>query len=244
MKYNLAIHHRRSIRLKGHDYSRPGAYFITICTQDRLHLFGEVKNGKMILNEFGIIVAEEWKRSEEIRKEINMDVFVIMPNHIHGILMINPLPDSNRFDRDKPIETNGTVGLDETIMGADGTPVGATGRSPLRHPSPIPNPSPGHHHLSQPGNDPPRPYGSSIINKIEQLSASNSNGPKPKSVGSFVAGFKPAVSKRINEKRGTPGSPVWQRNYYDHIIRNEQEFTAIRYYIINNPVNWKQDLLY
>jgi hypothetical protein len=145
MKYNPAIHHRRSIRLKGHDYSRPGAYFVTIVTQDRLHLFGEVKNGKMILNEFGIIVAEEWKRSEEIRKEIIIDVFVIMPNHIHGILMINPLPDSNRFDRDKPIETNGTVGLDETIMGADGCrrgdrPVAPT--APIPHTQSIPRPPP------------------------------------------------------------------------------------------------------
>jgi hypothetical protein len=66
MKYNPVIYNRRSIRMKGDDYSRPGAYFITICTQDRHHLFGEIKNGKMILNDFGIIVAEEWERYRTI----------------------------------------------------------------------------------------------------------------------------------------------------------------------------------
>jgi putative transposase len=249
MQYNPDIHHRQSIRLKGYDYSRPGAYFITICVQDRHHLFGEIKSGKMVLNEFGLIVAEEWKRSEEIRKEIKLDAFVVMPNHIHGILVINTLSVSNGFDGDKSDGTigmpgiMGMAGLNE-MAGADDTTVGATGRSPLRHPSPIPHPSPDRHHSYQHGDGPPQPYGSSVINKIEQLSMSVSNGPKPKSVGSFVAGFKPAVSKRINEKRGTPGSPVWQRNYYDHIIRNEQEFAAIRYYIINNPINWIVDLLY
>lgn len=85
MKYNPAIHHRHSIRLQGYDYSQPGAYFITLFVQERDHLFGEIRDGKMVLNEYGSIVWEEWKRSEEIRQEITLDVFVVMPNHIQGI---------------------------------------------------------------------------------------------------------------------------------------------------------------
>lgn len=141
------LHHRRSIRLADHDYSAEGGCFITIITQSRVCLFGEVTNGEVRLNEFGKIVYEEWFRSTDIRHEIelNMDEFVVMPNHIHGIVIIND--DQGRGDR----------------------PVAPT--------KPI--------------------------------------GPPPKSIGAFVAGYKSAVTKRINILRNTPGVAVWQRNYYD-----------------------------
>jgi type I restriction enzyme S subunit len=168
-RYEPEKHHRRSIRLKDYDYSQAGAYFITICTQDRQCLLGEVVNGEMQLNEMGKIVADEWKRSVEIRQEIALDEFVVMPNHIHGIVEIK---QSN---------------------------VGATGRSPL-----------------------PR-------------------GPARKSLGAFVAGFKSAVAKRINETRGTPGASVWQRNYYEHVVRNEDDLGRIREYIVSNPLKWEWD---
>ena len=87
MNYNPDIHHRRSIRLKGYDYSQKGLYFITICTQHRSHVFGKIEKGKMILNEYGEIAAEEWEKSEEIRNEI--DEYVVMPNYFHGIVEIN-----------------------------------------------------------------------------------------------------------------------------------------------------------
>jgi len=101
-------HHRRSIRLKGYDYTRPGAYFITICTHNREPLFGRVVDGEMVLNALGEIVWEEWFRSARIRDEIELfpDEFVVMPNHVHGIVWI--------------VETR-----DHT------PPVGATGWSPL-----------------------------------------------------------------------------------------------------------------
>ncbi|RKY49507.1 MAG: transposase [Candidatus Neomarinimicrobiota bacterium] len=169
MKYNPDIHHRRSIRLQGYDYSSPGAYFVTICTQNRECLFGDIVNGKMVLNDIGKIVADEWIKTGDIRDEIELDAWVVMPNHFHGIVMIR------RGDR----------------------PVAPT-------PTPLP-------------------------------------GPRPKSIGSLMSGFKSAVTKRINKIRQTPGISVWQRNFYEHIIRNETELGNIRQYIINNPLNWRSD---
>ena len=104
---NIKLHLRRSIRLAGYDYASEGGYFITIVTKGRVCLFGEVINGEMQINDFGKIVYEEWFRSKEIRQEIelDMDEFVVMPNHIHGIMQI----------------------INDQV-------VGATGRSPLQNP--------------------------------------------------------------------------------------------------------------
>ncbi|MBA2224698.1 transposase [Thermogemmata fonticola] len=185
--YDPQRHHRRSIRLKGYDYTQPGAYFVTLCTHERAHLFGRVVDGKMVLNDFGEIVREEWFRSADIRAEIELhpDEFVVMPNHVHGIVWI----------------------VDNAV--ATGPNVGATGRSPLHE-------------------YPPR-------------------GPAKRSLSSFIAGFKSAVTTRINQMRGTPGTPVWQRNYYEHIIRDNVGVTsrsplqAIRRYIRDNPLRWYLD---
>ncbi len=175
MSYDPEKHFRRSIRLKGYDYSRPGMYFVTLCTQNRECLFGEIVNSEMQLNEFGKIVDEEWRRSPEIRNEIELDEYSVMPNHVHGII---------------------------TIIGS--TNVGAFGERPL-------NVDP----------NPPR--------------------LKPKSLGSLITGFESSVTRRINQIRKTPGAKVWQRNYHDHIIRNEKELNIIRAYIRNNPKNWHKD---
>ncbi len=156
---------------------------VTICTHARAPLFGRVVDGEMVLNAYGTIVREEWFRSAEIRAEIELfpDEFVVMPNHIHGIVWIVTTDDM----------------------------VGATGRSPLQR---------AHGHAPLPP-----------------------HGPAPRSLGSFIAGFKSAVTKRINARRGTPGACVWQRNYYEHIIRNDGALNAIRRYIIDNPLRWHLD---
>lgn len=185
-KYNPDIHHRRSIRLKNYDYSQNGAYFVTMCVQNHMCLFGEITNGKMILNEFGIIVRDEWVKSAEIRWEIGLDEFIIIPNHFHGIVIIN-----GRGDR--PVAP--TTGIDDT---------------------------------------------STIANVIVGHTIQR-NGLKQKSIGSFIDGFKSSVTKRINGVRHTPGISVWQRNYYEHIIRNEESLLKIRNYIFNNPINWETD---
>ena len=170
MKYDPNKYHRRSIRLKRYDYSQAGAYFVTVVVYQRECLFGDVVDGTIVLNDLGRIVQSEWERSAEIRHEIELGTYVIMPNHFHGIVFFQ----------------NGNVG--------------ATGRSPL----------------------PPR-------------------GPMPKSLGALMAGFKSSVAKQINILRDTPGIPVWQRNYYEHIIRNDDDLNRIHRYIESNPSQWADD---
>jgi len=165
---------RRSIRLRGHDYSQVGAYFVTICTYNRACIFGHIMDSEMRLNEIGQIAAEEWTRSERVRDEIELDEWVIMPNHLHGIVWITTNYDGRNV-------------------------VGATGRSPLP------------------------------------------SGPQPRSLGAMVAGFKSAATKRINAVYGTPGTSLWQRNYYEHVIRNEDTLDRVRQYIRDNPSKWPDD---
>jgi len=169
------LHHRQSLRLKGYDYSQAGAYFVTLCIHDRACLLGEIKDEKMQINDIGRIVAEEWIKTAEMRKAIELDEYIIMPNHFHAILFIT---DDGGGDR------RGDLQVAPTTSG---------------------------------------------------------NGPKPKSIGAIMAGFKSAAAKRINTLRGTAGVPVWQRNYYEHIIRNDESLNRIRQYIINNPAQWAMD---
>ena len=89
MKLKNNIHHRRSIRLKGYDYSSSGAYFVTICVHNRQLMFGEISDGKIMLNEYGRIARQEWIRTPEIRGYVELDEFVIMPNHMHGIIILD-----------------------------------------------------------------------------------------------------------------------------------------------------------
>ncbi len=175
MSFDPLKHHRHSIRLKGHDYTSAGAYFITICTYQRDCLFGEIVAGAVRLNDFGSVVCECWEAIPRHFPNATVDAFVVMPNHVHGVLVIN-----------------------ETAH------VGATHASPL-HAPPLPH------------------------------------GPKRQSIGAIIGSFKSAVTKRINVLRAMPGAPVWQRNYYEHIVRNEREWHAIRRYIQNNPVQWALD---
>ena len=191
MKYDPNKHNRRSIRLPGYDYSQAGAYFVTICVEQRKCLFGEIIDGQMVLNQYGEIVAQEWQQSSVIRKEIEFDVWVVMPNHFHGIVMIQNT--IRECDRDR-VRVN------------DNNHVGANGRSPLRSDSP--------------------------------------QRMKPKSLSSLMAGFKSITTKKINILRDTPGTKLWQRNYYDRIIRNQDAMDKIRQYIVNNPVSWDIDQLH
>jgi putative transposase len=189
MKYDSSKHHRQSIRLKGHDYSADGMYFITICAYQRNCLFGAIINGVMHQNEYGQIVTEEWLKSADIRQEIGFGEWVVMPNHIHGIVIVDRVEPTNF--------------------------VGAHGHAPLQDVSPQPT-SP---------------------NQGVALR-------QPKSLSTFIAGFKMAVTKRINLARNAPGTPVWQRNYYEHIIRNEAAFQTILRYIRNNSQTWESDQLH
>jgi len=203
MKYNPQIHHRRSIRLQGYDYSQNGAYFITLCTHNRECLFGQIQNGQMILNEYGKIVEQCWNNLSNHYDNIELDAYVIMPNHFHGIILITDNVDNVdnvRAIRELPIHE---------------LPIHELPRQ-RKHELPI-------HEL-------PR-------QQQKQRQQQRRKMLLPKIVGRF----KTNSAKQINQMRNTPGISVWQRNYYEHIIRDEKSLENIRNYIINNPAKWQDD---
>jgi REP element-mobilizing transposase RayT len=175
MKYNPEIHHRRSIRLKGYDYTQPGAYFITFCAYQRMHLFGEVINGEMVLNERGKIARDEWFKTSELRPYVKLyeDEFVIMPNHGHGIIWID-----EDWARQRRAPTNSREEFGKPVKG---------------------------------------------------------------SIPTIVRAYKSAVTYTVNAGQNQGGAVLWQKNYYEHIIRNDRELENIRWYIRNNPLNWQLD---
>jgi REP element-mobilizing transposase RayT len=181
MKNEAGKPNRRSIRLPAYNYSQPGAYFLTICSYNRLFLFGDIQDGKMILNGNGLIVHEEWQKTTEMRLNVVLDTFVIMPNHIHGI-----------------------PGIKDDINHGKAKCRGTMHRAP----TPM----------------------------IERFGKPVSN-----SIPTIIRGFKSAVTHRINEIRQTPGAPIWQRKYYEHVIRNEDDLNEIRQYIENNSAKWLED---
>ncbi|PHJ57710.1 transposase [Nostoc linckia z18] len=183
MKYNPQIHDRNSTRLRGYDYSSAGFYFVTICTYKRQCLFGEIVNEEMVLNEYGKIVAKEWIESSEIRQEIELDEWIVMPNHFHTIIAIHQPPGCLPDTSNNSPQTNDNS---QRII-------------------------------------PPM---------------------KPRSLSSAIAGFKCATTTRINTIRNAAGTPVWQRNYYEHIIQNQFSLEKIRQYIQNNPQSWNKDQLH
>ena len=189
MVYIPEKHHRRSIRLNDYDYSQEGIYFITMCVRDRKHLLGKVENGKMKLNEFGKIAEEEWLKSIEIRGNISLGEYVIMPNHIHGIIQINFSKGENNHTGEfkSPSQTIGAI-----IRGFKGA----------------------------------------ATKRIKIAIIKNSSGELQ-----FAPPFAPSDLIRSIDLTKS----IWQRDYYDIIIRDRRAYHNISNYIINNPVNWKED---
>jgi putative transposase len=228
MPYDPEHHHRHSIRLPGYDYAGPGAYFVTICTASRTCLFGEILGGNAVLNKCGDIVRHEWLASADIRREIGLDAYVVMPNHIHAIVWI--------------------VAQDA---------VGAHGRAPVqRAPQPCaplqraPQPCAPVQRAPQPCAPAQRaPQPCAPVQRAPQPCAPAQRAPQPcapaqrapKSLGALMAGYKSTVTKQINILRDMPGADVWQRNYYEHIIRSDRSLDAIRAYIVDNPLRWEWD---
>jgi len=172
MKFDPQKHHRRSIRLADYDYSQPGAYFITTVTRGRECLFGEIIESEMRLSEAGHIVWQIWNSLPVRYPQIASGAAVVMPNHFHGIVIINE------------------------------TPVGAIHESPLRD---------------------------------YQMQR------RLMTIPLVVGYFKMNTAKRINEMLGSQSIPVWQRNYYEHIIRDDEEHNRIHLYIEANIENWVMD---
>lgn len=159
MPYNKAIHNRQSIRLKGFDYSQEGSYFITICTHVRQSLFGEIINEEMQINWIGKIVKNQWLQIPGRFNELQLDSFVVMPNHFHGIIKI-----------------------EESLPG--------------------------------------------------------------QTIGNIIGAFKSLAANeylKFCKSNNLPIEKLWQRNYYEHIIRDEEDYSRIVDYIENNPLKWNED---
>lgn len=152
---------RKKLRLAEFDYGSVGAYFVTVCTHNRQCVFGACENGVVELSELGRSVQAEWMQSAEIRNEIELDQYVVMPNHFHGIVWIREAVSSERKSTERTL-------------------------------------------------------------------------------GTLMAGFKSACTKKFRESAGADAA-LWQRRFYDHVIRNEQSLLKIREYVVNNPLRWDED---
>jgi len=184
-KHNPDNHHRQSSRLKEYDYAQAGAYFVTICTRNRDCLFGEIIDGEMRLNDAGRMVQSVWDELLARFPDVELDTFAIMPNHVHGIIIIN-----------------------------------CRGESRIR---------PGDYHESNLGDHKDRPYGTTAG-----------------SVGRIIQAFKSIVTHEyvvgVRQNRYPPfHGRLWQRNYYEHVIRDEEDMRDIRQYILDNPARWTDD---
>jgi len=157
---------RKTIRLPEYDYSWIGAYFITICVRRKECILGQIKNGEIYLNEIGDAIHKNWFWLEKRFKDVKLDEFIVMPNHIHGIIL--------------------------------NTEEGGSRTAPT------------------------------TLNKRKPL-------------GRLIGAFKTVSTKEVNNIRNTPGQKLWQRNYYEHIIRNENDLQSIRHYIKYNPLKWDND---
>jgi putative transposase len=181
MAYDPSIHHRRSLRLRGYDYSQEGVYFVTICARNRKCLFGKIIGKEMQLNDAGKMVRSNWQELPERFPNIDLDDFIIMPNHMHAVFAIMQM----------------------------GT------------------------HLGKPC----------------LLIHDRPNGTLPGTVGRILQAYKSITTDEyINGVKQWGWQPfdrkLWQRNYWDHIIRNEKDYSRICEYIHDNPACWKNDPLH
>ena len=163
------------MRLPGFDYAQEGSYFVTICSAGRQRFFGDVVDGQVRLNEFGQVAARSWEWLARHFPHVELDEWVLMPNHLHGIIVITD--DRRGGSRTAPTNTS-------------------------------------------------------------------SGGFRRKPLGGLIGAFKTVSTRKINAMRLTPGMLVWQRNYYEHIVRSEDSLREIRQYIVNNPTTWEVDELY
>mgnify|MGYP006293577631 CR=1 FL=1 len=198
MKFRRDLPDRRSIRLRGYDYSSPGEFFVTICTRNRECLFGNVVHGEMVLNEIGEIARDFWQRIPDRYDDVVLDEFVVMPNHVHGIIGIEFNPDHSPHSAGviHPVGSTHPVGAIHELPLQDGETDFETYRKQRRQ---------------------------MLLSKI-------------------IGWYKMNVAKHANILLDNTGNRFWQRNYYEHIIRNDKSLNRIRDYIINNPAQWEEDM--
>ena len=213
-------HNRRSIRLKHYDYSRAGCYFITICTQDRLHLFGEIVEDEMVLNVAGEMVNASWHHIMDDFPNVCLHEFVIMPNHIHGIIEI-----VDNDDNTVGVPLVGTQKLihNDNTSKTVGVPLVGTLKYGKQTKA---------NHKGLPIRD--------MISRAPMKGAPT--------VGDVIGVFKSKTTNTYIKmvKNGTCppfNKRIWQRNYHEHIIRNDVDYERVATYTVNNPKRWKDDIL-
>ena len=227
MSYTSEKHHRRSIRLRGWDYTNPGAYFVTICTHNGECLFEDPVLRRM--------VETTWRRIPCHFPHVRLDEFVVMPNHVHGIIWIVDKPVGARHSRESSSPTD-AIPSDEPTQSR---------KQPSGNASPLPPPNAGPRH-SRESSSPTGAIPSDEPTQLRKQPSGNASplrpcGVVPGSLGAIVGNFKSVTARRVNRIRKTPGAPVWQRNYYEHIVRSEDELRRIREYIRLNPLKWELD---
>jgi putative transposase len=188
MRYDPDKHHSRSIRLRGYDYSQSGVYFVTVCTSGRECFLGEVLNGEIVLSDAGVQIKEVWEQQPDRYPNIQLDAFVIMPNHTHGVVILEP-------------DVLDPVGA--SLVGA--------------------------HHCE--------------IGDVVDHRATTRVTP---TLGDIVGAFKSITTveyiRGVKTRGWRPFSgALWQRNYYEQIIRSDAALEAIRAYILSNPSQWPND---
>ena len=197
MAYDPNIHHRRSIRMKGYDYSQAGLYFITICVQNRDCLFGEIVDDQMMLNDSGEMVKRWYYELENKYPDKRCHEMIIMPNHFHCII--------------ENVEIQNVVGNGEVVNNGD--------------------------ECERPNNDDQQPEKYGMHNKKYGVTIGDAiNWFKTMTTNEYIRNVKTNDWPRFNQK-------LWQRNYWEHIIRDEKSYDTISEYIINNPQNWETDKL-
>jgi len=206
--YNPKKHNRRSIRLHGYDYALPNLYFITICTKNRKKLFGEIvemghHHQAMQLSDIGQVVEWHWQKIPNHFKNVKLHEFIIMPNHIHGIIEIFDNSVGEKHSSGNNQLDNYTVGTQDVVS-----------NKRARYIVPL------------------RPIKEKFGN------------PTKNSIPTIIRSFKGSVTRKINNIQNTHGNTIWQRNYYEHIIRNEKSHQKICDYIRNNPIQWQYDKYY
>ena len=240
-----------SARLQNWDYANEGMYFITVCTKDRMHYFGEIENGKMMLSNVGVLADLMWYEIKNHAHGIELGEFVVMPNHIHGILILNGENDGNNGknnvngNNDGYIgAANGTanVGTTRSNVGITRSNVGTTHANVgITHANVgITHDVETTHALSlQSQPHQPQPHHDATPTKTIGQQRFQNQGKN--SVSSIIGGYKSAVTKHAN-RLGLEFE--WQPRFYDHIIRDANSFDTITHYIINNPANWANDKFY
>ncbi len=230
-------HRRRSIRLPDYDYTQPGAYFVTICAHNRECLFGDVVDGHIQLNDIGRMLWTEWHALPARFPGVRLDAFVVMPNHVHGILWLVGAPLVGAPGR---APTRGVpTGPDPRADAEDSSPAGSAPTEPdcqadAENESPV-------------GTAPTKPDPRAAAkNRAPARGAPTEPDSQADALGNLVGAFKSITANRYLtgvQQSGWMVLPVrlWQRNYHEHIIRNEDDLRRIRAYIRTNPARWTDD---